>query len=415
MIWTCRISTAASLGGSLTESVPTCNSMFAEAAAAEKESPMILSRKLSPEAQRISIIVENCISQVEIAAALPSILQFHAASGVADEELSEALRSHQVLEDRLKQLERQELNADGLQEKERAKPREMVQLRASVKNSVRDVLRFFRLHPDVLEDLRGEINVEVGESERTLIRMLRMFHSYLIKRLCSEKDQAPQRQRPLCLDNSLQLLISEEEKSAAALKQMNETLLEKESEIKQVERSLKELHMQIKHELSLQEKQEEVNLTSLGDELGSLKQEADQLSSQLNALMLENRKAERILQEKNDSVKIEIENILQSFDKDMLEIQAKLELTEQGYEKELEEVRKLQEPFSLLEEQYNIIQERRRLAEEKRKEEIRQLELKTKATIIIQAWWRGYSVRKALKSKAKKTKKAKKSKGKKTK
>ncbi|KAM4579255.1 dynein regulatory complex protein 10 [Fundulus diaphanus] len=248
---------------------------------------MIPSRKLSPEAQRISNIVENCISQVEIAAALPSILQFHAASGVADEELSEILRAHQ--------------------------------------------------------------------------------------------------------------------------------LLEKNSEIKQVERRLKELHMQIRHEVTFQEKQEEVNLTSLRDEVGSLKQETDQLSSQLSALMLENRKAERILQEKNDSVKIEIENILQSFDKDMLEIQAKLELTEQGYEKELEEVRKLKEPFSLLEEQYDVIQERKRLAEEKRKEEIRQLERKTKATIIIQAWWRGYSVRKALKSKAKKTKKAKKSKGKKTK
>lgn len=92
--------------------------------------------------------------------------------------------------------------------------------------------------------------------------------------------------------------------------------------------------------------------------------------------------------------------------------QAKLELSEKSYENELEEVRKLEGPFSDLQEQYNKIQEKRRLAEEKRKEEMRQLELKTKASIIIQAWWRGYNVRKALKSKAKKTKKAKKSKGK---
>uniref|UniRef100_A0A669EFX0 Dynein regulatory complex protein 10 n=1 Tax=Oreochromis niloticus TaxID=8128 RepID=A0A669EFX0_ORENI len=59
--------------------------------------------------------------------------------------------------------------------------------------------------------------------------------------------------------------------------------------------------------------------------------------------------------------------------------------------------------------EYNQIQERRRLAEEKRQEEIRELELKTKAAIVVQAWWRGYSVRKALKNKAK-SKKAKRAK-----
>ncbi|MEQ2269000.1 hypothetical protein XENORESO_020466 [Xenotaenia resolanae] len=100
--------------------------------------------------------------------------------------------------------------------------------------------------------------------------------------------------------------------------------------------------------------------------------------------------------------------------------QANLELSEQLYEKELEELRKLEEPFNILQERYNQIQEKRHLAEEKRNEEIRQLELKTKAAIIIQAWWRGYSVRKTLKNKAKKafknkTKKTKKAKGKKTK
>lgn len=70
---------------------------------------------------------------------------------------------------------------------------------------------------------------------------------------------------------------------------------------------------------------------------------------------------------------------------------------------------KLQGPFSALEEQYNQIQEKRQLAEERRKEEIRVLELKRKAAVTIQAWWRGYRVRKALnKGKSKKGKKIKK-------
>ena len=81
-------------------------------------------------------------------------------------------------------------------------------------------------------------------------------------------------------------------------------------------------------------------------------------------------------------------------------------------EREEEELRRLEKPFSVLEMECNQIQERRQLAEEKRKKEMRELELKTKAAILAQAWWRGYSTRKALMNKGK-NKKAKKGKGKK--
>lgn len=84
------------------------------------------------------------------------------------------------------------------------------------------------------------------------------------------------------------------------------------------------------------------------------------------------------------------------------------------YEREEEELRKLEKPFSVLEVECSQIQERRRLAEEEREKEMRELELKTKAAIFAQAWWRGYSIRKALKNMSK-SKKAKKGKGKKTK
>lgn len=77
-----------------------------------------------------------------------------------------------------------------------------------------------------------------------------------------------------------------------------------------------------------------------------------------------------------------------------------------------EELRRLEVSFNVLKVEYDQILEKRLLAEEKRKEDRRVLELKTKAAIVAQAWWRGYSVRKALKNKGK-NKKAKKGKGKK--
>lgn len=94
--------------------------------------------------------------------------------------------------------------------------------------------------------------------------------------------------------------------------------------------------------------------------------------------------------------------------------QADVELNEMEYEREKEELKELETQMLALEVEYTCIQERRRLAEEKRREEVRELELKTKAAILAQAWWRGYSTRKALKKKGK-SKKAKKGKGKQTK
>lgn len=94
--------------------------------------------------------------------------------------------------------------------------------------------------------------------------------------------------------------------------------------------------------------------------------------------------------------------------------QAKLDLNRMYYEKEDGELKTLEKLFSVLEVECNQIKEKRRLAAEKRMLEAKELELKTKAAIMAQAWWRGYSTRKALKNKGK-SKKAKKGKGKKTK
>ncbi|XP_016530393.1 dynein regulatory complex protein 10 [Poecilia formosa] len=369
-------------------------------------------RKLSSEAQCISRVLKNCINQVEITAILGKIIQFYAVSGVVDEDLCNLLQAHRVLVERLLMLECQKPDGLPAKQAEEVKKREIVQVREKIKNSVRDVLRFFRVHPNVFWSLKKRLG-QADKNERVLIRMLQMFHSYVEKRLCSENQlRVPQRQQPLFLDKTLELLGLEEEDSATVLKNLDKMLLQKEREIKNLERYLKEQHLQAEHELTLQEEQEKIYLIILGAEKRNLAEKADQLNLELLTLMTENRKAERILQEENDGLRKETENILQTFDKDMHEIQTKLERMEENYGKELEEVRKLQEPYNTLEEKYNEIQEKRRLAEEKRQEELRKLQQKIKAVVIIQACWRGYIVRKALKSKTKKGKKGKKGKGK---
>ncbi|KAM4576819.1 dynein regulatory complex protein 10 isoform 1-T2 [Odontesthes bonariensis] len=372
---------------------------------------LLQKKKLSLEAQRISSIVEKCISKVEIAAALPD------TSGVVDNDLSRALQAHQIISEKLEKLEGLKHKSDGHQEgeAEEARKRERAQLEKDIKSSVRNVLRHFRVNPNAFTGIRAELDVEVGDSESILIRELKIFHSHMIKRLsCLHEEPQPVLSKRLSSTSvqSLEHLISQEEKAAATIKEMNETISEREREIKNMQDYLENAHRE--DLTTLPEKQAELNMKTSSMRLASLQQEIDELNIQLNSLRLENRQAERILHEKNEMLEMEIENLIQTFDREMEETQTKLELNESEHEKEQEEVKKLENPFSVLEVEFNQIQEKRRLNEEKRREEMRELELKTKASILIQAWWRGYSIRKALKNKGKR-KKGKKGKGKKTK
>uniref|UniRef100_A0A3B4WAN5 Dynein regulatory complex protein 10 n=1 Tax=Seriola lalandi dorsalis TaxID=1841481 RepID=A0A3B4WAN5_SERLL len=352
-------------------------------------------KQLSFEAQRISKVLENCISQIEIVAALPAIFHLNSASSVVDEELSRALHRHQLLDERLQTLEGLKQESEG--ENGEARKRARAQLETDIKNSVRDLLRLFRAHPDAIFGLRQR-GMEVGESECKLIRGLKMFHSLMVVKLLTS------------LEEELQLVLHKPECPSPAHNMERIVLVEEE-----VATTKKEIDSKVRHhivwintlEADMSAKQQQP-LIKISKKQASMKQEIDQLNIQLNNLILENRQAER----KYEKVETEIEYLLQKFDNEIEENQADLKLNETDYEREEEELRRLEKPFSVLEEECKQIQEKRRLAEEKRQQEMRELELKTKAAVFAQAWWRGYSTRKALKNKSKSTK-AKKGKGKK--
>nr|XP_019956440.1 PREDICTED: IQ domain-containing protein D-like [Paralichthys olivaceus] len=246
-----------------------------------------------------------------------------------------------------------------------------------------------------------------------------MFHSQMVDKLLTSVDE--ELQLVLCKPSSsspayfLVHMAPVEEDLAASIMSVDTKISQKNVEIKHLQESLdntrttaQNLHISYTYQKCQ---------PPISEKQASMRQDIDQLNNQLDNLRLENKEAERALQEENKKLEADIEYLVQQFDSDMEEKQAKLELIEFEREKEKEELSKLKEPFSILETEYNQIQERRRLAEEKRQEEMRELELKTKAVIFIQACWRGCSIRKALKNKGKKTKgknkKGKKGKGKK--
>ncbi|KAM7018944.1 dynein regulatory complex protein 10 [Tautogolabrus adspersus] len=367
---------------------------------------------LSPEAACISKILENCISEVEFVATLPAVLKLNSLSGVADTELSRALHEHQTLAERLETLEGLRQESGGEQEKG-SKERAQLDFKKSVKN----LLRLVRARPDVISDFRAEQDMEVGESESILINELKKFHSHMLEKLLTSVNEELKQtlykptSSPPFPSHILDLINSEDEKLSAAITEKDAEISQQNIEIENLKSCLEEKN---KEEAALSISGDKQHPHAKTMKMIHLEQEIDQLRTQLNSLKLENREAEGAIQEKNEELEKEIESLLQNFDADIGELQAHLDVIEKDHEKELEELRTQEQSFSVLEVEFNQIQEKNRLEEEKRKQEMKDLVLKTKAAIYAQAWWRGYRTRKALKNKGK-SKKAKKGKGKKIK
>ncbi|XP_042276761.1 dynein regulatory complex protein 10 [Thunnus maccoyii] len=387
---------------------------------AQKNHELSQKKLLSHEARRISIILEKCISKAEIAATLPALLQLDGVSSILDKELSRALEAHKILHERLETLEGLKQESDGEQEGEirETKRRARAQLERDVKNSVRDLFRLVRAHPDAFFGLRTELGMKVGESEYTLIRGLKRFHGHIIEKLLTSIDEELQlvlaKQVSSSQAHDMEQIVSAEQMVAEAIKRTDAEISERNEEIKKLDTSLQESTAQEAVLSALVDKECQSHLKTSKMKQASIQQEIDQLNIQFNNVLLENRATERAIQEKNEKLETEIEYLLQTFDDEIEEKQADLEISEVDFERDEGELKKLEKLYAVIEVKCNQIQEKRRLAEERRKEEMKELELKTRAAILAQAWWRGYSTRKALKGKTK-GKKGKKGKGKKTK
>ncbi|KAM4616805.1 dynein regulatory complex protein 10 [Polymixia lowei] len=385
-------------------------------------------KKLSSlEMQRISGVVEDCISEVEMVATLPAVLaRLDSLSSRLDKELIGALREHILLGERLERLEGLKLGSGGGQEKETGEARESdrTQLERDIQSSLRDVLRLFRAHPAAIHVLSAEVNMEgiVSKDMQCLIRGLRDLHGVLLERLLTSPSEELERSHYMQEvstrhGSNMELIASLEKEVASAIKDRDTEISKKNDVIKKLKSSLHQME-KCSEDLVLRmqqdaDKQSQSDTKTSEGKQTCMKKEITQLTIQLNNLILENREAEAALRKKKYKVETEIENWIQKYDADMGEKQAELEETAAAYEEEKLELTELEEAYAVLELEYSQIQEEHWLAEERIKEERRELEYKTGAAVLIQAWWRGYCVRKAMKSKNKKSKKSKKGKGKK--
>ncbi|XP_064153776.1 dynein regulatory complex protein 10 isoform X6 [Anguilla rostrata] len=146
----------------------------------------------------------------------------------------------------------------------------------------------------------------------------------------------------------------------------------------------------------------------------NMQQDINQLCTQLKNLITKNREVEMTLRKKRNKVESEIENWIQKYDADMGEKQVELEEVSVYYAQESKELQELEEHYKVLELEFSQIMDERRLAQELKEEEERERVIKEQNAVIIQAYWRGFQVRKEMKGKPT-GKKGKKGKGRKIK
>ncbi|XP_073486480.1 LOW QUALITY PROTEIN: dynein regulatory complex protein 10 [Aquarana catesbeiana] len=288
-------------------------------------------------------------------------------------------------------------------------------LRQGVQSSVRNVLRLFLANPTASKALRSEGQVRDQASQK-LIQSLSELRGFLFEMLLTSPLEQKERihflQEITLRDHKNREALSalEEELNAAILDR--DTEIAKENEvIRQLKISIHQLEKnsesQAKRTLQEAEKQQKSDRRASEGKCAKLQQDLQQLRSQLTSAIAENREVELSLRKKKYKVETEIENWIQKYDADMGEKQTELEEIEAVYEEEKAQLAELKEKLSVFEVEYVQIMEERHQAQLKKEAEEKELARRNQAAAIIQAHWKGYQVRKAMKSKKKKKKKGK--------
>lgn len=239
-------------------------------------------------------------------------------------------------------------------------------------NELKDIIMGMLLTTPVEESERTQYLQEISERER--------YNASIIDKL--EKE----------------LKVANDDKDDE-IRKKNDVIRRLQADLHQIEKFSEE---HIRRTKSDAEKQEAADTKNSEGKRVKLQQELSQYKTQMQNLTQEHRENEQNLRRKKFKVETEVENWIQKYDQEMGERQDEYEEIDAVYTEEKKQLNELEERFKTLEAEYNQIQEERRVARERREAAERELQMSVKAATCIQAFWRSYKVRKALKSKKKK-------------
>ncbi|KAK7164305.1 hypothetical protein R3I94_002879 [Phoxinus phoxinus] len=371
----------------------------------------------SREAKLILGVLDECINQMEIASLLRTLLNCpEALSSSLGEEVVRALKEHHRLEEKY-----QAMVLDGSLEQ---KDQLLAKSAKAIQDSFRNIVRLFRATPttrEVLKRIEPSTGGEMGSQE--LRDGLCELREVVLERLLTTPTEERERREmmlevSLCHSANQAVMDSLDKEVAMAIKSkdteismLNNKVHQLRSSLHQMEKGLEESIVRTQQDAEKQSQSEKK--TSEGKK-ARMQQEANQLRAQFNNVISANRESELELRKKKYKEETEIENLIQKYDAEMGEKQTELEDITRMHDKDETELTGLEELFAVMNLEYSQIMKERQEAQEKRKQQEKEREMQSQAATIIQAHWRGFCVRKAMKASAN-PKKGKKGKGKKRK
>ncbi|XP_067296329.1 dynein regulatory complex protein 10 isoform X2 [Pseudorasbora parva] len=368
----------------------------------------------SREAKLIFGVLDECINQMETASLLRTLLKCpEALLPSLGEEAVRALKEHHRLEEKY-----QAMVLDGSVEQRE----QLAKSAKAVQDSFRNIVRLFRATPTTKEVLKGiELNTGQEMWSEKLKDGLCELREVVLERLLTTPVEEKERREvmlevSLCHSANQELMDSLDKEVAMAIKAKDTEISVLNNKVHQLRNSLHQMEKGLEESVARTqqdaEKQSQSDKKTSEGKRARMLQEANHLRAQLNNVIAANRERELELRKKKYKEETEIENLIQKYDAEMGEKQTELEEMTSMHEKDKTELRGLEELFAIMNLEYSQIMQERQEAQEKAEQQEKEREMQSQAATIIQAYWKGFCVRKAMKASAK-PKKGKKGKGKK--
>lgn len=277
-------------------------------------------------------------------------------------------------------------------------------------SSCKNILRQFQINGTAFNSVKTHFNARPKESTQ-LLSYMNDLRDILLNKLLTTPEEEKERMAYIQevsereRNNATIIAKMEEELDAAVadkeeeMKKKNDVIKKLQTELQQIINFSKENIGRIKNE---QDKQESADKKNHEGKVQRLQNEIVQLKTQLQNLVLEHREKEQDLRRMKFKVESQVEGLIQKYDGEMNERQEEYEEIEAAYNAQKKQLDEVEERFKTMSAEYDQIQEERRLAREKREAAEREMALMVKAATTIQAFWRSFKVRKALKARKKK-------------
>uniref|UniRef100_A0A8C5LUL9 Dynein regulatory complex protein 10 n=1 Tax=Leptobrachium leishanense TaxID=445787 RepID=A0A8C5LUL9_9ANUR len=377
----------------------------------------------SIETQRIIAVLDETIKRFELVSHLQhagdNMEQFSIIFGP---KLTGAIREHQRLHDRLQQQLRRvstgkEANGDFLEDRiflGSTNPA-LSAIREGIKSNVRNILRLFSANPVASQTLRSKGCVQDLASQKLIetFRDLRdcVYEMFLNNHL-EQNEQMRYYQKMITSDQKNRVFLATlEDEVDVAIHDRDAEVFKVNEVIRNLKIKLHQLEIssdvQVKNMIQEGESQQRADRRAEEIKCAKIEQDLKQLRSQLNATIAENQEIEIKLRKKQDRLEAEQEYWIEKYDAEMGKKQSELEDIEGPYTEEKAHLEDLREKLVVMEVEYAKVMEERQRAQMEKEAAEKELAAKNKAATVIQAYWKGYLVRRKLKSKKKKTRKGK--------